>query len=244
MEDTIGQAAMLTGGYSNSYAASVGAQAYNDQMSRLNDVIPTLQGLALDRYNAEGQALKDRYNMLSDADQLAYSRYADQRDNDIQMLKYYADAADEAHSVGVSDWKNRLAALGDAADAAGALYDDAVKAETEEYDRGMEQEKFQWQKDTDARDYSYKVGRDAVEDAKDYAKLGSTTNAGTVPAYAKDRLDQFLAEGKISAAETLIFDLYEAGEIDESTASGLLAVYAPNGTISKTTRGSQKWSTQ
>ncbi|MBR6050762.1 MAG: hypothetical protein IKP68_06110, partial [Clostridia bacterium] len=45
MQDTMGQAAALTGGYGNSYAATVGNQAYQSYLGQLNDVIPELYHL-------------------------------------------------------------------------------------------------------------------------------------------------------------------------------------------------------
>lgn len=77
MMDTLGQAAMLTGGYGNSYAQIAGQQAYQGYLQQLNDKIPELYQLALDRYNQQGQALYDRAGLLSDREQQDYSRYQD-----------------------------------------------------------------------------------------------------------------------------------------------------------------------
>ena len=77
MEDTMGQAAALTGGYGNSYASTAGNQAYQAYLSQLNDVIPELYGMALDRYNMEGQELYNQYGMLSAQEQQEYGRYMD-----------------------------------------------------------------------------------------------------------------------------------------------------------------------
>ena len=66
MQDTMGQAAAMTGGYGNSYAASVGNQAYQASLENLNDVIPELYQMAYDRYNQEGQDMLNKYSMLSD----------------------------------------------------------------------------------------------------------------------------------------------------------------------------------
>lgn len=77
MMDTLGQTAMLTGGYGNSYAQIAGQQAYQGYLQQLNDKIPELYQLALDRYNQQGQALYDRAGLLSDREQQDYSRYQD-----------------------------------------------------------------------------------------------------------------------------------------------------------------------
>ena len=78
MSDTVGQASALTGGYGNSYAATAGQQQYNEYLQKLNDRIPELQGMALDRYNAEGDLLNMKYGMLNDAYNREYGEWQDQ----------------------------------------------------------------------------------------------------------------------------------------------------------------------
>ena len=77
MQDTMGQAAALTGGYGNSYAATAGNQAYQGYLGQLNNVIPELYNLAYQRYNQEGQDLMNQYNMYSDAYGRDYGEYRD-----------------------------------------------------------------------------------------------------------------------------------------------------------------------
>ena len=87
MGDTVGQMSALTGGYGNSWAATAGQQQYNQYLQQLNDRIPELQQMALDRYNAEGDLLTQQYNLMSDAYdreygewQDAYNRWVNERD--------------------------------------------------------------------------------------------------------------------------------------------------------------------
>lgn len=77
MQDTMGQAAALTGGYGNSYASTAGNQAYQEYLSQLNEVIPELRRMALDEYNMEGQELYNQYGLLSDQEAQDYGRYMD-----------------------------------------------------------------------------------------------------------------------------------------------------------------------
>lgn len=77
MQDTMGQAAAMTGGYGNSYAATVGNQAYQGYLQKLNDVVPELYNLALNKYNLEGQDLKDQYSLLKDQYNTEYGQYRD-----------------------------------------------------------------------------------------------------------------------------------------------------------------------
>ena len=85
MMDTMGQAAALTGGYGNSYAQSVGQQTYQGYLQQLNDKVPELYQLALDKYNAESDALLNQYNLYSDRESADYNRYRD------TVSDYYAN---------------------------------------------------------------------------------------------------------------------------------------------------------
>lgn len=78
MMDTIGQAAAMTGGYDNSYAQSVGQQAYQGYLRQLNDRVPELYQMALDQYNREGDALYDQYALLGSQEEQDYGRYRDE----------------------------------------------------------------------------------------------------------------------------------------------------------------------
>lgn len=59
MEDTLGKATALTGGYGNSYAQTAGQQTYQAYMQQLQGTIPDLYENARKQYEAEGEALYD-----------------------------------------------------------------------------------------------------------------------------------------------------------------------------------------
>lgn len=82
-------AAALTGGYGNSYAVTAGAQANQQYLTQLNNIIPELYNLAMNRYKMEGDELNNRYAVLGDADDRDYGRHRDT----------------------VGDWKDQLAYL-------------------------------------------------------------------------------------------------------------------------------------
>lgn len=77
MMDTLGQAATLTGGYGNSYAQAAGQQAYQGYLQGLNDKIPELYQLALDKYSRESDGLYKRYSVLSAQEGQDYGRHQD-----------------------------------------------------------------------------------------------------------------------------------------------------------------------
>lgn len=66
MRDTMGQAAALTGGYGSSYTQSVGQQQYDSYLQSLGEALPELYGMAWQRYNAEGDALKTAWELASE----------------------------------------------------------------------------------------------------------------------------------------------------------------------------------
>ena len=84
MEDTIGQAAAMTGGYGNSYAQGVGQQAYQGYMQQLNDKGLEMYQMALDRYNQEGQDLYNQYGLFADRENQDYGRYVNDRNFNYQ----------------------------------------------------------------------------------------------------------------------------------------------------------------
>lgn len=76
MQDTIGQAAALTGGYGNTYGTAAGNAAYNQYISEAYNNLPEYYGMALDAYNMEGDRMLSELAMLQDADSAEYDRLA------------------------------------------------------------------------------------------------------------------------------------------------------------------------
>ena len=106
MMDTMGQAAAMTGGYGNSYASTAGNQAYQSYLQQLNNVVPELYGMALDQYNAEGEALYNQYAMLGDMADDEYGKYQDQLSQYWQNVGYQKQNADDAYDRGYTNWLN------------------------------------------------------------------------------------------------------------------------------------------
>ena len=116
MMDTMGQAAALTGGYGNSYAQNVGQQAYHGYLQQLNDKLPTLQQMALDTYNSEGNRLLNNASLMMQQDDIDYGRYRDKlADQDAAYSKLlalmegynYQPTAEEMEAAGMTDAQMR-----------------------------------------------------------------------------------------------------------------------------------------
>jgi hypothetical protein len=117
MQDTMGQAVALTGGYGSSYAQSVGNQAYNSFVKGAYDQVPEFYNMALQTYQMEGDELYKQYSMLSEADAQEYARLVDSwnmnNTNAQQMYsqeyqKWADDVANATNLAGLqnSDWWN------------------------------------------------------------------------------------------------------------------------------------------
>ena len=66
MEDTVGKASAATGGYGNSYAQTVGQQAYNDYAREISAAQDDFYDRALNRFNAEGNLILNDIGMLEE----------------------------------------------------------------------------------------------------------------------------------------------------------------------------------
>lgn len=108
MMDTMGQAAALTGGYGNSYASTVGNQAYQAHLQQLNDVVPELYQLAYQKYQNEGNALNQQLAMYQDLDAREYSKDMDAINRHYNDLATMQDEADKIYDRAYTDWSNDL----------------------------------------------------------------------------------------------------------------------------------------
>lgn len=178
-QNAVANASALTGGYGNTYAATAGAQANQQYLTALNNVIPSLYNNALNQYNAEGNRLKDAYGMLQDAEARKYAQYRDDVADDQWQQSFdennrqwqqnfdYNKAWNQQNFESDNSWKQKD-------------YDQRLR----EYQNAVDQwlQTFNYNQGRDAvadqqwRDqFDYSKGRDAVADAQwreqfDYGK--------------------------------------------------------------------------
>lgn len=76
MQDTMGQASALTGGYGSTYGQAVGNQAYNQSVSEAYDSLPDYYGLAYNAWQDETNGLYNQLGMYQNADDTEFSRLA------------------------------------------------------------------------------------------------------------------------------------------------------------------------
>ena len=75
MQDTMGQAAALTGGYGNTYAQTAGQQTYQNYLNQVNQMVPELAAAARSNYEAEGNRLYNEIALLEGQKATAYNAY-------------------------------------------------------------------------------------------------------------------------------------------------------------------------
>ena len=172
MADTMGQAAAMTGGYGNSYAQSVGQQAYQASLDNLNDIIPELYQMALDNYNQEGQDLYNQYGMLSDRENLDYGRYRDSVSDYLTERDYLAGRYDSERDYDYSKYNNeRNFAYGQYSDDRTLAYDEYATDKNlsyQEYRNAIADEQWQKQFDESVRQYNEQMAlkNQEYEDSK------------------------------------------------------------------------------
>lgn len=102
MEDTMGQAAGLTGGYGSSYAQGVGQQAYNEEMRQLGDKALDIYQL---RANEQAADRADLYNRLSAAQGMYDRAYAVEQDKLSEDWRQRQWDAEQAQQQIENDWR-------------------------------------------------------------------------------------------------------------------------------------------
>ena len=130
MQDTIGQASALTGGYGSTYATSAGNQAYNEFIEDAYNNLPAYYNMALDAYRAEGEEMYnllglytqmgeqewnrnvDAYNTVYDyatsQRDFEYKTYQDDITNTHDLMNMYGDFYKQKNYEGLTMWQQNI----------------------------------------------------------------------------------------------------------------------------------------
>lgn len=108
MQDTVGNAAALTGGYGNSWAATAGSQAYQGYLQQLNGIIPELYSQAYARYAQEGQDMKDALSIAQGMRNTEYGQYRDSVSDWQADRSFAASQYDSEYARDYDNWMNML----------------------------------------------------------------------------------------------------------------------------------------
>jgi hypothetical protein len=214
MADTIGQASAMTGGYGNSYAVTAGSQAYQSHLQNLNDIVPQLYQMAYDRYNKEGQDLKDKYSLASDM----YNReYGEHRDKVSDYNTNLDRLASEYYNERNFDYGSWDADRNYYMDAYNNQYNRDYGAHTDEQNRLYQQYRDrvaddQWQKSYDLSASSQSSKAPSKEEASLFGGVSEEKFLELMKAAAVDgnKVDAqaLVAAANYSDAAMEIFDMY------------------------------------
>ena len=131
MQDTIGQASALTGGYGSTYATSAGNQAYNAFIEDAYNNLPEYYQMAMEAYQMEGQEMYNQLGMLQAADESEWNKMYSSWDANFK----------NAQTIWNQDFSTWEAGVNQAYNSAqlqiaehGQLVDDAYKAYSANFD--------------------------------------------------------------------------------------------------------------
>lgn len=244
MQDTMGQAAAMTGGYGNSYAQSVGQQAYQGYLSQLNEMVPELYGMALDQYNREGQEMYNQYGLLSDQEAQDYGRYRDAYNNWLAERDYAAGRYDSErgfdYSKYVDDRNYEYGKYSDDRNQAYSEYLDAVQQAQwgAQFDETVKQNEIgnqQWQQSFDETVKQNAIGNEQWD--KSFGEQ-QKQNAISNSQWETSRQDKLNSEEKayaredvmsvISAGGTPTDAQLKAAGMSKETAAAMAAISSGN----------------
>lgn len=159
MKDTVAQTSAMTGGYGNSYSTTAGSQAYQGYLQQLNDRIPELYAQALNKYQMEGEELRNKYNVVGQQEDREYGKWTDKmdfwdRDRTFGLNQYnnFWDQDMREQAFNSDNWK-------DSRDFDYGKYRDIVGDDRYSYENSYKALK-------DAQDFDYQQARDAVGDQR------------------------------------------------------------------------------
>ena len=96
MNDAMGAASALSGGYANSFAQTAGEHAYQDYMAQLTSGMDEMYQLALSAYDAETGRMESELKALTDAESKAYERYVnDIEEYESELYRHFTFNANE-----------------------------------------------------------------------------------------------------------------------------------------------------
>ena len=167
MQDTIGQASSLTGGYGSTYATSAGNQAYNAFIEDAYNNLPEYYNMALQAYQMEGQEMYQQLDMLNAADATEWGRtydawqsnfanaqqiynqdYAAWQDSINNAYNLYATSKESADSLYAKEYQTWADTVSQASQLAGMQQTDYWNQTNLDYQKGQDRiAQSNWEKE-------------------------------------------------------------------------------------------------
>ena len=239
MMDTMGQAQAMTGGYGNSYAQSAGQQAYQGQLQQLNDKIPELYQLALNKYQMEEDQMYDQASLMAQMENQDYGRYRDQVSDYNTELDRLQNRYDTERDYDYSKWAdNRDFSYGQYIDDRNYQYQqDRDKVSDEQWQKQFDEALRQW-------NFANKQGEYAVatttkkpsstpkpqpqpEPEPEPTYYDNLLGAVSTAAGNYDKKDMKIALETYKETTAAIKDAYNAGQITAEQKAELMKIATP-----------------
>lgn len=150
MQDTMGQAAALTGGYGSTYATTAGNQAYNAFIEDAYNNLPEYYNMALAAYEAEGQQMLQQYSVLDAADTKEYGQWYDEINLEYQRTRDMVNDDYNAWSANNTMYANAAnMQIAENAQIGSNLYN-AYSVSSNEYENNYAKDWQNWQQSIDS----------------------------------------------------------------------------------------------
>ncbi len=155
MEDTVGKASALTGGYANSYAVTAGNQAYSEYLDGLNSVALDLRDRAYEKYKDEGDKLIEDINILRGLDGDDYEKYLGSLERYYQDGSYLLDKLGSMSDREYEEFVQSVEAWENDRDYAFKVYQDEL--DRAEFEKELAFKKEEAKRDQANKDREYKA---------------------------------------------------------------------------------------
>ena len=215
MNNAMGEAASLTGGYGSTYSQAAGQQAYDDTMSNMNEIALALADKAYEKYLNDRS---NRYNKLSAVNTQEQSDYGKYRDEvgDWQLDRdYYAGRYDATYGQDYQKYQDEVAQAQYLANLYASLYGQASSDELSAWQANRAADEYESSyalskaaDDRDAEKWSYEKQllalqvQQAQQAAAQAAAVGSGSGRGTereydssLPAVTTADISHFMQSG-------------------------------------------------
>ena len=191
MQDTIGQASALTGGYGSTYATSAGNNAYNAYIQDAYANLPEYYQMALEAYQMEGQEMYDQLAMLNTADATEYQRnydawsanFANAQNIYNQAYGEWQDSINNAYNMGNLQLSEQRMLLDQENTSWTQKYqEEQARLDNEYRDKALEQDNTHFYDNLNAEEKQfiarYDVNGDGKVDSKDQTVTGNVDENG------------------------------------------------------------------
>ena len=172
MQDTMGQAAALTGGYGSTYAQTAGQQTYQHYLNTANQAMPEFAAQARSNYDAEGNRIYNEIALLEGQRATAYNQYQ----NDLNDWYNYLNMLQQQEQLAIEneryDREMRLQEQQAAAELASAAKDAVT-------DMGTIKETLAGLNDTQSKNYLNELIRMGMAPATAYSLYNTSKQAET-----------------------------------------------------------------